>query len=189
MVSRAERLFTPEEYLTIERQSSIKSEYLAGKIYAMAGASLAHNIITGNVVGEFYAQLRGKPCSTCPSDMRVHVPNTGIYTYPDVTVVCGEPECADHHGDILLNPTVIVEVLSPSTESYDRGEKAEHYRQIASLTDYLLIAQDRPRIEHYARQPGDGWLLTEAVGLEGAVVLNSLGCTLRLHDVYDRVLP
>ena len=152
MIARAERLFTPEEYLTIERNSDFKSEYVGGKIYAMAGASLEHSIITINVAGEFYTQVKGAPCRTYSSDMRVRVSSTGLYTYPDVTVVCGEPEYLDDRGDVLLNPTVIVEVLLPSTEAYDRGEKSEHYRRLPSLTYYIVIAQDRRWVEHYARQ-------------------------------------
>jgi Uma2 family endonuclease len=187
MIARAQRLFASEEYLSLERNSSFKSEYLAGKIYAMAGASPEHNIITANVVGEFYSQLKVRPCRTYPSDMRVKVDATGLYTYPDVTVVCGEPQYADEHGDILLNPTVIVEVLSPSTEAYDRGEKFEHYRRIASLTDYVLIAQDRMWAEHYVRQGDSQWLLSEASTLEHSIHLASIGCTLSLVDIYDKV--
>ncbi len=186
MIARVERLFTPEEYLSIERNSDYKSEYVSGKIYAMAGASTEHNLITANVIGEFYNQLKRRPCRTYPSDMRVKV-TSAVYTYPDVTVVCGEPQYLDERGDVLLNPTVIVEVLSPSTANYDRGEKAEYYRRIESLTDYIVVAQDRRWFEHYARQ-GDGqWLFLEARTLDDAIVLASIGCTLRMADIYDKV--
>ena len=187
MTARAQRLFTPDEYLSIERNSQFKSEYVAGKIYAMAGASYAHNLITGNVVGEFYTQLKGRPCSTVPSDMRVAVSSTGLYTYPDVTVVCGEPQFLDGRRDVLLNPTVIVEVLSPSTEDYDRGEKCANYRRLASLTDYLLVAQHRRSVDHYTRLGNNEWLLKESTSSDGDEILPSIGCTLRLADIYDKV--
>jgi Uma2 family endonuclease len=187
MIGRVERLFTPEEYLMIERNADFKSEYVCGKIYAMAGASIRHNRIAANVTGELYGQLKGKPCQAYSSDLRLKVGDTGLYTYPDVSVVCGEPNLLDDTRDVLLNPTVIVEVLSPSTATYGRGEKAEYYRDLESLTDYVLIAQDKPWIEHYARQEGSGWFLTETTALDGEVALASIGCTLRLADVYDRV--
>ena len=189
MIARAERFFTPEEYLIIERNAEFKSEYVAGKIYAMAGASVEHNLITANVAGEFYVQLKGGGCRTYASDMRVCTSPEGLYTYPDVTVGCGEPETLDGHGDVLLNPTVIVEVLSPSTEAYDRGDKAEHYRQLASLTDYILISQDRCRVEHFARQGEHAWLLSEYTSVTDQVVLGAIGCTLRLSDIYATLAP
>jgi Uma2 family endonuclease len=187
MIARAERLFTPDEYLALERTSSFKSEYLAGKIYAMAGASPEHNLIAANVIGEFHAQLKERPCRTYTRDMRIRISATGLYTYPDVTVVCGEPEYSDEQGDVFINPTVIVEVLSPSTEGYDRGEKAEHYRRLDSLTDYILIAQDRCRAEHYVRQGRNEWLLSEKRAPEDTVDLISVGCTLSLEDIYAKV--
>jgi len=187
MIARLPRLFTPEEYLSIERNSDFKSEYIGGKIYAMAGGSSEHSIITMNIAGEFYSQLKGSPCRIYSSDMRVKVSSTGLYTYPDVTVVCGEPQYLDEHGDVLLNPTVIVEVLSPSTAAYDRGEKGEHYRTLESLTDYIVVAQDRRWFEHYSRLGDNQWVLTTAKAIDQDIKLTSIGCTLRMADIYNNV--
>ena len=178
---------TEAEYLAFERTSEIKHEYLDGQIYAMTGASQAHNQICFNVGGILYRQLSQKPCQGYPSDMRVKVQATGLYTYPDLSVVCGDSQLADGEFDTLLNPTLIIEVLSPSTESYDRGKKFQHYRQLESLQDYVLIAQDSPRIERFTRQTDDTWLLTDAVGMDAALDLPSIGCTLTLADVYQKV--
>src|SRR4051812_17627904 len=119
--------------------------------------------------------------------MRVKVAETGLYTYPDVTIVCGEPVTLDGRGDVLLNPSAIVEVLSPSTERYDRGEKAEYYRSLGSLTDYIVVAQDRTWAEHYARQGNGSWIITETSLPDARIALGSIGCTLRLADLYDKV--
>jgi Uma2 family endonuclease len=181
------RLFTPDEYLLIERGAEFKSEYLDGEIFAMSGATLPHNQIAVNVLRELGIQLADKPCQTLGSDMRVGVTARGPYFYADVLVVCGEPQVRDGTKDCLMNPTVIVEVLSPSTESYDRVQKFANYQQIATLTDYLLIAQDEPRIEHYSRQSGGGWLLNTITGPEASLPLPSIGCELRLSKAYQRV--
>ena len=181
------RWISPEEYLEAERRAETKSEYLGGQVFALAGASREHNLIEANLVMEIGRQLRGRPCEVYPSDMRLRVPATGLYTYPDVTVVCGGPQLEDEHRDILLNPTVLLEVLSVSTERYDRGRKAEHYRRIDSLQEYLLVDQKEPRIERYRRHGEREWMLTEVVGLEDDVDLASIGCRLDLRDVYDRV--
>ncbi len=187
MFSQAQKRYTPEEYLALERQAQCKSEYYAGEIFAMAGASRWHNLIVANVVGELRAQLKGRPCTTYPSDMRVKVSATGLYTYPDVIVVCGEAEFEDNQQDTLLNPTLIVEVLSDSTEAYDRGGKFAHYRKLPSLMEYVLIAQTKPHIEHYVRQPDNRWLLSEADSLSDTVHLPSIDCRLALAEVYDKV--
>ena len=179
---------TPAEYLAFERAAEYKHEYVGGRVYAMTGASREHNVIAWNVLGALHALLRGHPCEAYPSDMRVKVSETGMYTYPDVVVACDEPAFEDAHVDTLLNPTVIVEVLSPSTEAYDRGEKFAHYRRLASLREYVLIAQDRVRIEHYVRR-GEQWLLTELAGVDATLALESLDCALALADVYERVTP
>lgn len=144
MSSHAQQRYTPEEYLTLERQAQCKSAYYAGEIFATAGASRWHNLIVTNVLRELSLQLKGRPCTTYPSDMRVKVSPTGLYTYPDVTVVCGEAQSEDHQQDTLLNPTLIVEVLSESTEAYDRGGKFAHYRKLPSLLEYVLITQTKP---------------------------------------------
>jgi Uma2 family endonuclease len=184
----SQTLLTPEEYLAFERAAEYKHEYVGGRVYAMTGASRAHNLIAHNTGRELGNQLRGRPCETYPSDMRVKVSETGLYTYPDIVVACGQPAFEDTHVDTLLNPTVIVEVLSPSTEAYDRGDKFAHYRRLASLRDYMLIAQDRVLVEHYARQDAQ-WVLTEFAGLDDAMPLASIGCVLRLRDIYERVMP
>ena len=183
----AEQFITAADYLALERQADAKSEYLNGSIYAMSGASRSHNRITVNLTAALHAQLKRKPCEPFTGDLRVKVSSTGLYTYPDVVVVCGEPRFEDQHVDTLLNPTVIIEVLSDSTEAYDRGEKFAHYRALESLTDYLLVAQDQPRIEHFRRQPDGQWLYSAADGLDSQVTIANIGCVLQLAEVYERV--
>lgn len=177
---------SPEEYLAFERKATTKHEYLNGQIVAMSGASFAHNFITVNIATSLNIQLMEGECRVATSDMRVKVTQIDSYFYPDVVVVCGEPRAEDDTFDTLLNPTLIVEVLSPSTEGYDRGEKFEHYQQIASLKDYILISQDEVHVEYYYRQENE-WLQTEFVGLEDVLSVLSIGCELRLSDIYRRV--
>ncbi len=183
----AEQFISPADYLALERQAETKSEYLNGCIYAMTGASREHNTIVFNLARRIGNQLDRKPCRGYVNDMRVKVSPTGLYTYPDAVVVCGEPRFEDRHLDTLLNPTVIIEVLSDSTEAYDRGDKFAHYRTLESLTDYLLVAQDKPRIEHYSRQPDGQWLYSAADGLDARAEIAAIGCVLQLTEVYDRV--
>jgi Uma2 family endonuclease len=178
---------SPEEYLRLERQSEYKSEYLNGEIFAMSRASRKHNLITGNIGSEFNQQLRGKPGEAYISAMRVKVTATGLYTYPDVVVVCGEPKFEDTFVDTLLNPTLLVEVLSQSTERYDRIAKSSYYRTLDSLSEHLLVAQDEVRLEQYVKQPNRVWLLFEYSALENVVELSSISCSLALRDVYDKV--
>jgi Uma2 family endonuclease len=178
--------YTLEEYLELERSTREKHEFFRGEIFAMGGASEAHNLIVANVLGEMRQHLRGKPCRVYPSDMRVKVSPSGLYTYPDVVIVCGQPQF-EQPGETLINPTVLVEVLSDSSEAYDRGKKSEQYRTLASLTDYLLIAQDRVLVEHYSRQPEDRWLLHAASRLDDSIAIASLDCTLPLAEVYFNV--
>ena len=187
MSQLAEQFITAADYLALERQAETKSEYLNGRIYAMSGASEEHNTIVFNLARRIGNQLDKKPCRGYVNDMRVKVSPTGLYTYPDVVVVCGEPRFEDPHVDTLLNPTVIIEVLSDSTAAYDRGEKFAHYRALPSLSDYLLIAQDQPRIEHYQRQPDGRWLYSATDGLDTQVEISTIGCVLRLAEVYERV--
>jgi len=175
------------QYLKMERAAEFKSELRDGRAYAMAGASERHNLIMGNTFVSLHNQLRRRPCRVYPSDMRVRVTAIGFYTYPDISVVCGRPEFADDTRDTLLNPTVIVEVLSPSTANYDRGEKFERYRQLPSLSEYLLVSQTRPLVEHYVRQPDGKWLLTEYRELSDVVELPSIGCRLALSEIYEQV--
>ncbi|MFH1114296.1 MAG: Uma2 family endonuclease [Pseudomonadota bacterium] len=178
--------YTAEEYLALERKAEYKSEYVNGMIIAMAGASRSHSLIVFNLAGVLRTQLVGRQCEAYVSDMRVRVAATGLYTYPDLVAVCSEVLLDDEHADTLLNPTVIVEVLSPSTEAYDRGEKFAHYRRLESLQEYVLVSQDKIRIESFVRK-GAQWLLSEAGALDETVRLESIGCDLVLRDVYDKV--
>lgn len=178
---------TPEEYLAIERKAEYKSEYFNGEMFVMAGASERHALIVTNVVAELRGQLRHRPCTVYSTDLRVRVSPTGLYTYPDVIVVCGQAQFADDQKDTLLNPTLIVEVLSESTKDYDRGGKFEHYRSLASLSEYVLIAQDKYHVEHFVRQPDNRWLLWETNRLEDTIHLPSIECALALIEVYDKV--
>jgi Uma2 family endonuclease len=187
MAVHSKPYLTPQEYLAVERAAQERSEYADGVMVGMTGGNRNHNLIVGNVFGELRQQLKGQPCEVYASDLRVRVAETGLYTYPDVVVVRGEPRFEDEYVDTLLNPTLIVEVLSPSTESYDRGKKFEHYRTLGSLAEYLLVAQDEPRIERFLRQEGGLWLFGEAAGLDASLLLPSIGCELRLAEVYDKV--
>jgi Uma2 family endonuclease len=179
---------TPQEYLARERVAETRSEYIGGRIHAMTGASRKHNVIAGNVFAQLHARFRGRPCEVFVSDMRVRVSDTATYTYPDVVALCGEPEFEDTEVDTLLNPAVIFEVLSESTERYDRGQKFAQYRRLGSLREYVLVSQDRVLVEHFARQ-GDVWVLTEFSDLDGSLPLPALDAELRLRDVYERVAP
>jgi Uma2 family endonuclease len=178
--------WTPEEYLAFERVSEIKHEYFNGEIFAMTGSSRNHNRITIKTGTILLNQLGQRRCDVFASDMRVKIKKIGKYTYPDVSVVCGEPEFEDQEVDTLLNPNVIIEVLSPSIENCDRGKKFQHYRTIESLQEYLLISQDSVSIEHYVRQ-GEKWVLTDAKTLDTVLTLPSIDCTLALADVYEKV--
>ena len=176
------------EYLAMEKQAVYKSEYIAGTIVAMSGASRKHNLIVTNIVTSLVQQLRGRSCEVYANDMRVKMPASNLYVYPDVVVVCGTPQFEDSDLDTLLNPTLVIEVLSQSTEFRDRGVKAQAYRLRDSLTEYLLIVQDHCRIEQYIRQADNQWLLVDFRALEETANLASIHCTLALQDVYDRVL-
>ncbi len=178
---------SPEDYLAQERLASTKSDYFNGEVFAMAGASERHISIVANITASFVGQLKGRPCKVYPSDMRVRVAVTGLYTYPDIVVLCGVPRFDDKNKDTLLNPTVIFEILSKSTESYDRGAKFENYRTLESLTDYVLVSQDKPLVEHFARQPEDKWLLSTYRGLDVVATLASIACDLPLAEIYDKV--
>jgi len=178
---------SPEDYLACERQAEYKSEYWDGEIFAITGASEGHILITTNVVSELRTQLKKQPCKVYSTDLRVRIRFTGLYTYPDIAVVCGKPEFDDAYKDTLLNPTILMEVLSPSTEAYDRGDKFGHYRTLESLSDYVLLSQHRANIEHYVRQNGKQWVLSEPCGLGESLEIASISCTLALAEVYDKV--
>lgn len=185
MSAQGQPRLTPEQYLKLERAAEFRSEFYNGRMYAMAGASYRHVIITGNLSGELRNMLKNRPCTVGINDLRLHV--GGLYTYPDVAVICGEPQFIDGWKDTLLNPIVLAEILSPSTESYDRGFKFAKYRELESLQEYSLISQVEPRIEIFRRQPTGDWLLSEAVGEDAACRFDSLGCTIPLKEIYAKV--
>lgn len=182
----AQTLYTPEEYLFMERKATLKSEYIRGEILAMSGASLAHTLIIGDINTELNNQLRGKECTVVSNDLRVKATPDTSYFYPDVVVFCGEPDFEDDTFDTLLNPVVIIEVLPPSTETYDREEKFGYYKQLPSLTEYILVSQDKVHVEHYQLQEMQ-WELKKFHALQDTLTLSSIGCTLSLSDVYIRV--
>lgn len=186
MISPSPSRHTPEQYLGLERLADYKSEYVNGYILAMAGASKAHNQIGFNIAGELHNQLKSRPCLAYVNDLRVKVSATDLYTYPDVVALCGEPLFDDAQMDTLLNPSLIIEVLSPTTEAYDRGDKFAHYRRLPSLLEYVLIAQDQVRVEHYLRSD-QKWVLSELNGLDEKLRLVSIGCEITLRAIYDKV--
>jgi len=178
---------SPEEYLEVERAAQFRSEYYNGRMYAMSGGSLIHALMIGNVVFALRSELGQRPCLVIPSDLRVRVDPGGLYTYPDVVVVCQEPKYVDNRRDTIVNPVLLVEVLSPSTEAYDRGFKSAQYRTMASLQEYALVSQTEPRVEVFRRRAEGDWLLSESVGLDSTCRLDSVGCTLALRAVYENV--
>src|SRR6266446_7875259 len=175
------------EYLQLERKAETRSEYFSGEVFAMAGGTRSHSLIATNVLSELSSRLKTTDCVAYNSDLRVKVEATGLLTYPDISVVCGDQHFLDEQEDTLLNPTVVIEVLSDSTEAYDRGKKFEHYRQIPSCREYLLVSQKEPRIEQFVRQPNGEWTLKEAVGLNAEIRLPSLGVVLPLAEVFAKV--
>lgn len=192
MATRTVQTFlTPAEYITLERKAvpdadTVRSEYVKGKIIAMSGASFAHNLITANIAAGLHTRLKGSGCVVFVSDMRISVPPARSYFYPDVGVICEEPRFEDDVFDTLLNPKVIVEVLSPATEAYDRGEKRLYYLQLQSLEEYILVSQDRVNIERYIRKP-DEWTYTYFQELAQQLPLTSIQCELPLQEIYEHV--
>jgi len=188
MSTAPHRRMTEAEYLAIERAAATKSDFYAGEMYAMAGAKRNHNLIVTNIVSELREQLRKSPCEVYPSDMRVKVAKSGLFTYPDVIVACGEPQFLDDKQDTLLNPTLLVEVLSTSTASYDRGFKTARYRLLPSLREYLLIEQDQPLVEIYRRTNRNKWELEDAAEMTAKLTLESIGCELTLAAIYEKIV-
>ena len=184
MSSQRTTLLTPEEYLEIERRSERKSEYFEGRMYAMSGASYAHVLIVGNLGREVGNQLKGGPCRDYSSELRLRVAPNGLYTYPDLMVICGDPQFVDSRTDTVVNPVLIIEVLSDSTETYDRGRKFEQYRKLASLREYVMVAQDAPHIEQYVCQADSRWLLAEIGGMDASLQFASIKCVLPLAEIY-----
>ncbi len=188
--------YTVSQYLTIERATEERHEFVDGRIRAMAGESGEHGDISGNAYASLHTQLRGKPCRVRTKDTKVisgpelrsdHISHV-LFSYPDVVAICGEPKYHDERKDIVLNPTAIVEVLSPSTEAFDRGEKFTRYQTWnPTLRDYVLVSQDRPQVEHFSRQADGSWSYHRYTGLDAVVAIPSIQCTLKLADVYDRV--
>jgi Uma2 family endonuclease len=187
MTAQRKPYLTEQEYMVFERDSMTKHEYYDGQIYAMAGASRIHNLIVGNTLAALHGQLRRTPCQIFPNDMRVKVQKTGLHTYPDLVILCGAPHFTDDALDTLLNPLVLIEILSPSTERYDRGLKFQHYRTIATLQAYILIAQDQQQIEQYTKQANGQWVLQEATSSEASITIAAIQSTLVLADVYEKV--
>lgn len=178
---------TPEEYLAAERLSETRCEYLDGGVYPTTGGSINHIRIVSNLTAELNIQLRSHQCDVLPTEMKVRLQESRKFFYPDVTVVCGEPQFHDERKDIIINPILVIEVLSPSTEAFDRGAKFEAYRAIESLKEYVLVSQERPLVEQFVRN-GDGkWTYRSFAGLEGSLTLPSIECTLNPGAVYDKV--
>src|SRR5947209_6143902 len=187
MATQLNTFVSPEEYLEVERKSDTKSEYYDGVVYAMTGARVNHIRIVTNQTRELSSQLRARRCDVLSNEMRVRLQDSRKFFYPDVTVVCGEPQFHDEREDIILNPLLVIEVLSKSTEAFDRGAKFQAYQTLDSLKEYLLVAQDRPIIEQYVRQSDSKWTYMAVAGIESSIVLPSVECTLNLSAVYDKV--
>ena len=188
MSALPKRLFTPEEYLELELKAEYKSQYVAGEIYAMAGAQPEHVALAANLTGMLYTQFRGRPCQVYSSDLRVRVKPGDLWTYPDVAALCSPPRfetMVNPHS--LLNPQVIFEVLSPSTEAFDRGEKFARYRLLESLVDYVLVSSEQMRVEHFVRQADGSWQYKEYHQPDDRLPLASVGCELPLAEIYERV--
>ena len=186
-VQQQPRLYTADEYLILERESEIRHEYLNGEIFEMAGANKRHNRISMNVIRDIGNQILERECSAYGSDMRIRIPATDTYTYPDVVALCGPEEFEDDTEDNLLNPTLIIEVLSKSTEAFDRGAKFEYYQTIASFTEYVLITQEPFRVEQFVRKDVSTWTYFEFRSADDVVRLHSINCELSLRDIYHKV--
>ena len=187
MTAQPKHAWTVEAYLAFERESERKHEYFSGEIFAMAGASVAHNIITANIVASLHRHVLNRPCTVFPSDMRLKVVRYNLYTYPDVMVICGDIQYDEPHQDVVLNPIILIEVLSPSTENYDRGKKAQYYRTIPSLREYLLVAQDSQHIEHFTRHAEHQWLFSDLTSDDATFQLATLDCTVGMAEIYHKV--
>lgn len=186
MFAVEKKLISEKEYLATERNASFKSEFFKGEAFAMAGASRAHNIITGNLVGILLNHLKGKGCRPYSNDMRLHIPLTTLYTYPDILVTCGKEEFLDNEFDTLLNPVFITEVLSPSTSDYDTGKKFMLYRSIPSLKEFWAISSYEHRLLKHVKNPVDNsWILSETVNLADSIVIESLSLSVSMQQLYD----
>ncbi len=186
MTNLARKLMTESEYLEMERNSDVKHEFYQGEMFAMAGAKKAHNAISVNILIEIGNQMKDRPCFVFGSDMRVQVSTNGLYTYPDIVAVCGEEKYLDHTEDTLLNPSLIIEVLSDSTENYDRGKKFALYRGLDSLKEYVLVSSEYRKVEIFRKNAAGEWVLSD-VNEDEPAVLESVGCSLLLNDIYNKV--
>jgi Uma2 family endonuclease len=187
MSAQAQPRLTPEQYLELERAAEFRHEYYNGRMYAMPGGTFPHVVVIGNLSRELGNALKKRPCVVATSDLRVRVSANGLYTYSDIAVVCGPPKLLDGHKDTLLNPILIAEVLSPSTEAYDRGFKFAQYRTLESLQEYALVSQTEPRVEVFRRQSSGDWLLSEAVGLEAVCRFESVNSIVALSEIYANI--
>ena len=178
---------TPEQFLAYERSSPFKNEYQQGVVYAMSGASIRHVRLTRNLLNLFSQALDNYPCEPFGNDLRLWIEKSKVFTYPDILVICGKPATIDNELDTVINPTLLVEVLSPFTEAYDRGRKFAHYQTIPSLKEYVLVSQDEPRVERFLRQPDDTWSMTISSDLDGKVTFQSIEVTMPLAAVYKSV--
>ena len=187
-IAQEKPFYTAEQYLAVEREAETKSELFHGELYAMSGASYVHNVLTTNLAAALHAALKGGPCRVVASDLRVKDELADSYMYPDLVVVCGEPKFEDRHFDTLLNPTVLIEVLSRSTEGHDRGHKFAAFRRIPTVREVVFVAQDTPLVERFSPHESGDWLLHAAEGLAGELNLLSLGVQVSLADLYDGAL-
>lgn len=187
MATQPTPFLTPEQYLEIERKAEFRSEYIDGQVFAMAGGTLNHSWIFGNAFSRLTEKLRGKSCRVAGPDLRLYIEQFRTYTYPDIVVTCGEVKIQDRHNDTIMDATAIVEILSPSTKNYDRGEKFRFYRSLPSFSEYVLLAQDAIRAEHHVRQPDGSWLFREFTNSTDELELASIGCRLSLGDIYERI--
>ncbi len=181
-------IYTLEEYFALEERVDYRSEFYRGEIFAMSGGSANHNRITGDLFATLHNSLSGQPCEPFVTDLRLLVKQKRLYTYPDVMVVCGPLQFAPRRTDTVTNPVIIFEVLSPSTDSYDRGKKFEFYRTIETLREYILIDQARVYVEHYRRRAHRQWVLTVLDDLEDVLALQSIDSAVVLEDIYQRVV-
>ena len=179
---------TPEQYLEFERAAEFHHEYHDGVVYAMSGGSHAHALLISSLTGMLYTALRKSACTVTNSDMRMRVTSNGFHTYPDIMVQCEDPRYADGRKDTLVNPTVVIEVFSPSTEGCDRGFKFHQYKLVESLQEYALVSQTEPRVEIFRRQPSGAWLMRESTGLQARSLFQSINCEIDLADLYERIV-
>ena len=187
MSAQAQPRLSPDEYLELDRATEFKHEYFDGRIYMMPGGSYAHALVITNLGGELRSALKKRPCTVTTTEARTRVSEEGLYTYPDVAVVCGEPQFRDKRKDTILNPVLIIEVLSPSTEAYDRGFKFAQYRKLETLEEYVLVSQSEPHVEVFRRQHSGDWLLSEWSGMDATCRFSSLDCSVALAEIYDKV--